>query len=67
MDPSQTYGAILAFRNIQRILNSISNTVFDNKKEVAEKFIKIPLFRDIATRKTEICVRSVHENIGQSN
>lgn len=37
--------------------------VFDNKKEIAEMFSKIPLSRDSAIRRTEICARSVRENI----
>ncbi|XP_026829776.1 general transcription factor II-I repeat domain-containing protein 2-like [Ooceraea biroi] len=48
---------------VKECLIQISNTIFDNKKEIAEMFSKIPLSRDSAIRRTEICARSVHESI----
>lgn len=48
---------------VKECLIQVSNAVFDNKKEIAEMFSKIPLSRDSAIRKTEICAKSVRESI----
>lgn len=48
---------------VKECLIQVSNAVFDNKKEIAEIFSKIPLSRDSAIRKTEICAKSVRESI----
>jgi len=48
---------------VKECLIQVSNAVFDNKKEIAEMFSKIPLSHDSAIRKTEICAKSVRESI----
>lgn len=48
---------------IKECLIQVSNAVFDNRKEIAEMFNKIPLSRDSVIRRTEICARSIHESI----
>ncbi|XP_076388965.1 general transcription factor II-I repeat domain-containing protein 2A-like [Megachile rotundata] len=48
---------------VKECLIQVSNAVFNNKKEITEMFNKIPLSRDSAIRKTEICAKSVHESI----
>ena len=63
MDFSQTYIPFLYSVIIKECLIQISNTIFDNKKEIAEMFSKILLSRDSTIHKTEIYARSIRKSI----